>query len=35
MRIERNGLGKFDAPVGLLGRIPRTECNYDSLDETN
>ena len=30
MRIERNG--KFDAPVSLLGRIPRTECNHDSLD---
>ena len=33
LRIERNG--QVHAPVGLLGRIPRTECNYDSLDETN
>ena len=26
---------KFDAPVGVLGRVPRTGCNYDSLEETN
>ena len=32
---ESRETAKFDAPVGLLGRIPRTECKYDSLDETN
>ena len=32
LRIEKNG--KFDAPVGLLGRVSRTGSNYDSLEET-
>ena len=31
LRIEKNG--KFDAPVGLLGRVSRTGSNYDSLEE--
>ena len=32
LRIEKNA--KFDAPVGLLGRVSRTGSNYDSLEET-
>ena len=32
---ESRETAKFDAPVGLLGLVPRTGCNYDSLDETN
>ena len=31
LRIEKNG--KFDAPVGLLGRVSRTGSNYDSPEE--
>ena len=32
---ESRETAKFDALVGLLGRVPRTGCNYDSLEETN
>ena len=32
---ESRETAKFDAPVGLLGRVPCKGCNYDSLDETN
>ena len=31
---ESRKTAKFDAPVGLLGRVSRTGSNYDSLEET-
>ena len=31
---ESRKTAKFDAPVGLLGRVSRTRSNYDSLEET-
>ena len=31
---ESRKTAKFDAPVGLLGRVSRTRSNYDPLEET-
>ena len=32
---ESRETAKFDTPFGVLGRVPSTGCNYDSLEETN